>query len=186
MNSFLEKLKEIFLSLGPVGWIAVFLAAFVLLMSGISLFDTPAYEILYSPMRMEMKANEKGELSVFYSIETGNTGTKTQEYVKMRFSRSAMDHVLVQPYARNFGVTPRSILMTNERTTIIIDLGTLESEKRVKLSFMLSYPKGQVPHKWDDLFLGAVPAKGKAKCGDPGMTLVGRAWFSLFGRWLPF
>lgn len=186
MGSFLEKLKDALPAWGPIGWTAVLLAVLVLLISGISLFHTPSYEIMYSPLRMELKPGDKGETSVFYSIEIGNTGTRTQDYVKMCFSRLAMDRLVVKPYASNFGVTPRPISISNEQSAVIIDLGSLESEKRVKLSFMLSYPKGEMPHKWDDIFLGAVPAKGKAKYGDPGMTLVGRAWFSFFGRWLPF
>jgi len=186
MNDFLEKFKDSIPLWGPVGWMAVLLAFLVLGMTGVSLFYSPSYEVMYSPLRMVLKADQGGRVSVFYSIEVGNTGDKNQDFVKMHFSKEAMSRALVKPYASNFGVTPRPISMTNDAAAFIVDLGGLESEKRVKLSFMLSYPKGEVPQEWKDVFIFAEPARGRAKEGDPGMTLVGRAWFSFFGRWLPF
>ncbi|MDD4872856.1 MAG: hypothetical protein PHR77_20070, partial [Kiritimatiellae bacterium] len=162
------------------------LAMLVLAFTGVSVFHTPSGEVMYSKTRMAYKEDEKGAKMVTYSIEVGNTGTKVQENVRLRFVRQAMDRAILKPSASNFGVTPRPIAVSNDQSSTTIDLGKLEPEKRVRIYFILLYPKGQEPHTWEDMFLGVEPEKGHAKYGDPGMTMVGRAWFSLFGRWLPF
>ena len=179
---FLEKVREWLSEWGLVRWTAVILAAFVLTLTGISLFHEPSCEVIYFPMRMPLKANKNGEQLVLYSVEIGNTGSETQGDVRFRFSREAMDHLFLNPSAKNYGVTPRPIKISKDRTSMAIDLGRHESEKRVTLTFILLYPKEQEPHAWEAMFLGAEPAKGKARQGNPGMTMVGRAWFSLFGR----
>jgi hypothetical protein len=158
----------------------------VLAFTGVSVFYTPSFEVMYSHTRMALKEDEKGAKAVTYSIEVGNTGIKVQDNVRLRFARQAMDRAILKPSASNYGVTPRPIAVSNDQFSTTIDIGRLESERRVKLFFILSYPKGQEPHTWDTMFLGVEPSKGHAKYGDPGMAMVGRAWFSLFGRWLPF
>ena len=186
MNSFFENIKECLPKWGPVGWTAVAIAALVLIFTGVSLFYTPSNEVMYSYTRLGLPNTESGGCYLSYSIEVGNTGTKPQDSVRLVFSRQAMNHTVIGPEARDYGVSARRITVSSDETAMTIELGMLEPEKRVRVTFLLSYQKGKQPHTWEETFIRVDPAKGKAKYGDPGMTMVGRAWFGLFGRWLPF
>jgi len=83
-------------------------------------------------------------------------------------------------------VSDRPVSISTNQDLTIVDLGTLEPEKRVKVTFTLLYPQGIEPEPWEALFVDIALHAGKARRGDPGMTMVGRAWFTLFGRLLPF
>lgn len=182
----LEDIKSALPRWGPIGWMTILLALAVLFFSGISLFSRPDYEVLYSPSRILMTNSTDGGIWAFYNVEVGNTGIEPQDKVDLCLSRTAMNRRILPVTANNFGVTPRYIVTSNEQTRTIIKLGKLESEKRVEVSFVLSYPEGQEPDDWNTLFLGMELSEGSAKKGDPGMTMVGRAWFTIFGRVLPF
>ncbi len=183
--TFFYKIREMLPEWGPVRWTAVILALAVLLSTGVSLFYAPTYEVMYSPTRV-VSVSEKGDRFVFYSVEVGNTGRKVQEDVRLRFLGQAMDRAIIAPSAQDYGVSHRPIVISNDQATTTIGLGRLDPEARVTLTLLLSYPKGQDPHTWEALFLGLDPARGSAKRGNPGMTMVGRAWFGLFGNLLPF
>jgi hypothetical protein len=160
-------------------------AVLVLAASGISLFHTPRAEVLYAPRCMQIATKDGAMLSIV-TVEVGNTGRRPQEDVKLRFLKTAMDRAMLPPDAQNFGVSDRPISISREGTTTILALGALEPEKRVTVRLLLRYRAGETPHTWEQLFLGIEPAAGKARKGDPAMTAVGRAWFTLFTDWLPF
>jgi len=171
---------------GPVRWTAVVLALLVLVFTGVSLFSRPAHEVLYTGTCHVTRMAETQRLLAFYIVEVGNTGTEPQERVNLCFLKSAMDRKIFDVSARNFGVSAREIGIREEGDTTVIELGRLEPEKRVRLTFSLVYPAGSGAEGWDTIFKGIELSAGRAKEGDPGMTMVGRAWFTIFGRLLPF
>jgi len=151
------------------------------LCAGVSLFHTPSCELMYSPARVVAPAGEGRGTLVLYVVEAGNTGACELENVDLCFSKEIMDRAVLPVIARNFGVSERRITVSNEPGVTVVSLGRLEPEKRVNIYITLKYPDGIQPDTWETLFLGVRMPKGRARQGDPGMTLVGRAWMALFG-----
>lgn len=163
---------------GPAGWTLAALAAFILGFTGVSVMRTPSYEVMYSSSRLPLPVNKGGGQFVSWKMEVGNTGRKAQDSVKLRFSRSAMDRAILGPAAHNSGVIRREVGVLSDKTHTVIDLGPMAPGQRVEVAFLLSYKKGEAPHEWSGVLLGVEPRDGEAKQGSPGMTMVGRAWFT--------
>lgn len=176
-----EKILQYLPDWGPAGWMAVTLAGFVLVFTGVSLFHTPSSEVMYSHARLLLKESKSGGQLASYRLNVGNTGREPQRNVRLRFSREAMDHALLAPAAYNSGVIRLPAALMSDKTSMTMDLGPMDPGQRVEVTFLLSYKQGEAPPEWEAVFLGAEPEKGKAEKGDPAMTMVGRAWFAAVG-----
>ena len=185
LRTVLWKIRQWLPDWGPVRWTVLVLAVLVLLLTGISLFRTPAYEITYSSRWMAMPAGD-GRNAVMCTIEVGNTGRMPQENVRIHFLRSVLDHAVVPPSARNFGVTDRPLNVSRAGARATLELGPLDPEKRVTVSAIFIYMAADSVPPWHAAFRGMEPARGKAQIGDPGLTAAGRGVFSAFVNWLPF
>ena len=185
MNNLYYKIRDLIPAWGPVGLTFFVIAVLVFVFSGISLFYTPADEVIYSHNSMLIPF-DKTQKGVFWRIEVGNTGRFPQKDVKLRFSKKIMNKTVLPLSVRNFGVSDRPVTRTTDGDSVVIALGELEPGKRVSINFTLGYSVNEQIHSWDELCLGVKPSEGNAKEGDPGITAVGRAWFSLFTDFLPF
>ena len=168
-----------------VRWIVIVLALFVLLLTGLSLFHTPAYEVVYSS-RWAVMPSEKGRTVVFCVLEIGNTGRRPQEDVKIHFTKTAMNHAILQPTAKNFGFSDRPVKVGTSGLRTTLALGRLEPGKRVTVNVLLSYSAFESAPAWDAAFRGIEPTRGKVKVGDPGLTAAGRGPVTVFANYLPF
>jgi len=163
----------------------IVLVLLVLLFTGISLFHTPAYEVVYSYRWIVMPAGD-GRNTVFCALDVGNTGRKPQEDVKIHFLRLVLNHAVIPPTAKNFDVVERAITISQAGMRTTLSLGRLEPGKRVTVSILLMYSSGALPPAWETAFRGVEPSRGKAKVGDPGLTAAGRGVFTVFTDFLPF
>ena len=106
-GSFVQAIKNRLPEWGPIRWTIVILALLILATTGVSLFSRPDYEVLYSPSALVMPSAEAKGIYVTHIIEVGNTGAQTQDRVALRFRKSAMDRLVLDVWARNFGVSDR-------------------------------------------------------------------------------
>jgi hypothetical protein len=168
---------------GLARWIVFVFALLVLfLMMGFSLFRTPAYEVVYSSRWIAMPA-EQGRTAVFCTLEVANAGRKPQDDVKIHFAKAALDHAVLRPIAKNFGVVDRAVTLHTSGLRTTLELGRLEPAKRVTVNLFLSYTAFESAPVWDQAFKGIELTHGKARVGDPELTAAGRSRLADF---LPF
>ena len=185
LNEFFWKARKVGSSWGPAQWTAFTLALLALTLIGLCLHHTPRYEVVYSSRWVAMPA-DKGRTSVLCTVEVGNTGRRPQDNVKIHFAKTAIDHVILQPTVKSFGVIDRPFWIRTSGMRTTISLGRLDPEKRVTVSFLLSYTAFENTPTWSSAFKGVEPARGKSKIGDPGLIMTNRGFFAGFAQFLPF
>jgi hypothetical protein len=150
--------------------------------TGISLWHTPSDEVLFTHTCLMIPpiTNGSERVTVMHKIELGNTGKNVQDDVKVRLLRTAVKRSIRQPSVLNFDVSRCPFTMTENSDEIVIAIGRLEPEKRVTITVIPVYGPGVLPDPPSRVLLSVEPACGKARPGNPGMTIVGRAWFSLY------
>jgi len=130
------------------------------------LVQPPAYDIVYSSRWIPMPANQ-GRTATYCTLAIGNAGRKPQDDVEIHFLKSAMDHALLRPLAKDArGLEwPLAIRTRGPRTTLA--LGRLEPGACVTVTMILNYTALETPPAWETAFRGIEPARGKARIGDP-------------------
>jgi hypothetical protein len=161
-------------------WAFGLIGALLLWRAGISIFRTPAHEVLFSaaaPMRTCL-ASVCTNLLV---MQVGNTGSEPQENVRVRFRAVPLQASPLPMTVRNFGIVDRPVKMTEAAGERVYDLGRLEPQKRVEFKLLFVGKPGESLPSWDDLLVGVEPASGEARLGDPAVVRFARMMQALFG-----
>jgi hypothetical protein len=161
------------------------IALLVLIFSGISIFHTPRYEVIYNGYVMKVPF-DSGKTGAMVVMDLGNTGRRDLEYVRVKLNNSAVDRAMMPLSAKSWGV--REISMNAERgeSVTTYDIGGVKSGDRVEIAGMLSYDAGQKIDSWADIYAGIAIPEGEAKEGDPASATYGRVLFSMFSSLWPF
>ncbi len=172
-------------SFAPLRFAAVAGAVLLLLYANVSLFAVPSYELMYDLGLLKPHCHELGCYCV-YRLKIGNTGKKDLEEVVVSLNRDIVAQAVLKPTARNFGKTKRQVATREDGNEFSMELGQLRRSVRVEISFALSFPKGQEPYTWDDIFQGVELRQGKIVRGDADATAFGRFLYAVFVSLNPF
>lgn len=159
--------------------------AVVAIVLGLPVFWTPSREASYSFSSMGIApAGDSGAIR-FYRCEVGNTGLKPLEGVEVAFSRSVIDRLVIQPYAKRFGFTDLAIEGRAEGDAVVYQLGPIEPGVRIVVNFSLTCDKGEIPPPDKEVLKFVRVAKGKAREGDPSVISLFRILYRILLNVVP-
>lgn len=161
-------------------WFVIALGLIVLFMTGISIFITPKYEVLYRTDPTPILRGSKGP-SCIYDLELGNTGREAQEEVLVTLRKEVVRRAIWGPEFSDFGVSRRDVRVTEGPLAVTYALGRVKRDVRISMHMVLLLAENEEPYTWDDVLVAVAPAQGEAKVGDPAMTMFARIIFFLFG-----
>ncbi len=177
-----DWLRDLIPEWSPLRWMITLGALLVLVFTGISIFHTPRYEVIYSGYLVQVPYGEQ-KTAVMVTMEFGNTGTAEQDYVRVKFYNSAVDRAVLPITARMFGIRKLPVRITRGEAMTTYDIGALEPGKRVQISTVLNYSAGEALDTWEQIYMGMEVANGSVRQGDPAGTTFARAMFTMFTSW---
>ena len=148
-------------------WAGIGLGLLVLTVGGFYFFRPAACDVVYSSRWVIVPASQ-GRTAAYCTLEIGNAGENAQEDVKIHFLKSALDHAILRPLAKDGGVVERPISIRTSGLRATLALGRLEPGALVTVNLILNYTAFETPPAWEVAFRGIEPARGKARIGDPG------------------
>lgn len=169
---------------GPVRTLLLVFALLLLATTGVSIMSTPKHEVVYGRGEIPVPGVTNGAMAI-YTLEVGNTGRLVQSNVTVMLHAAPLQHAVLQPEFRTFGVSPRAVTTNRVDGVVGYGLGRLEPGDRVKMTVLISRPSGPYYTK-DEVLAGVKPEQGEAKKGDPASTQFARFVFKVFGDILPF
>ena len=174
LRSMFLKIREMRPGWGLALWAGIGLALLALPLGCFYLFQPPAYDIVYSSRWVVVPANQ-GRAAAYCTLEVGNAGRKPQDNVKIHFRKSALDHALLRPLAKDARGWERPLDIRTSGLRSTLALGRLEPGARVTVNLILNYTAFEAPPAWEVVFRGMEPARGKARIGDPAAAAGRRA-----------
>ncbi len=195
---FFKSTKFILMAIGLV----------LMLVTGVSIFDRPTYEIIYKPemallcpsgQGMEEWAREASRIDpalaercvaegkcggcvAKYRLELLNTGLRPQPQTVVRLQlpgKIDYEHFSVLPVFLDFDNAPRNVQVRQREGVLSYALGPLRPTDSVVLRFSRYVQPGQAA-AWPEVLREVAVARGEAVAGEPKLTLLSRILFSVF------
>lgn len=195
---FFKSTKFILMAIGLV----------LMLVTGVSIFDRPTYEIIYKPemallcpsaQGMEEWAREASRIDpalaercaaegkcggcvAKYRLELLNTGLRPQPQTVVRLKladKVDYEHFSQLPMFLDFDRAPRSVQVRQREGVLSYALGPLRPTDSVVLRFSRYVQPGQAA-AWPEVLKEVAVARGEAVPGEPKLTLLSRILFSVF------
>lgn len=166
LRSLFLKVREVRPGWGLALWAGIGLVLLGLVAGGVYLAKPPAYDVVYLSRWIVVPANQ-GRTATYCTVEVGNAGRKPQADVKIHFLKSALDHALLRPLARDSGGRERPLDIRTSGLSTTLSLGRVEPGARVTVNMILNYTALEAAPAWEAAFRGIEPARGKARVGDP-------------------
>lgn len=196
--SFFKSTKFILMAIGLV----------LMLVTGVSIFERPTYEIIYKPelavlcpsaQGMEAWAREASRIDpalaercaaqgkcagcvAKYQLELLNTGLRPQPQTVVRLKlpdKVDYEHFSQLPVFLDFGNAPRNVQVRQREGVVSYALGPLRPTDNVVLKFS-RYVKPNQAAAWPEVLQEVAVARGEAVAGEPKLTLLSRILFSVF------
>lgn len=143
----------------------------VLVVTGISLWDHPDRELLYT-FSVNQSCLPDSCISI-YSIELGNTGKSDIPQLSLRLHADAVQDAIIQPTVRRFGKLPMPAESTRMEGYSELRFGPVERGKNVVVTFAKQSSSRSVLAESD--VISSIDAGGTPILhGDPNATRFGR------------
>lgn len=185
----LQNMRDWFRELGWISRIAILAGILILIVTGISVFHVPRYEIVYNVQARTILPGTGWAEATFasYVVELGNTGRRVQPRVGVRIQAGVLTNAITRPLVRNFGKRnrPYAVLPADGGGCLTLDIGAVEPDQRVRVEVLTRTSPGRQPPTADEAVPG-IDALGQVRKGDPGSTEFARILFSILTSWLPF